>query len=117
MTGIKNYVYYFTHPGTDLNNPVILGCPTAGATGVLPPGSSTVPVSWTEPTQMDNSGMSTFMTTHIPGSPFREGTTEVLYTAEDIADNSAECSFIVTVTSSGKSQVIFGVFQIKQVEY
>ncbi|XP_030840813.1 uncharacterized protein LOC105442568 [Strongylocentrotus purpuratus] len=85
----------------DLNNPVILGCPTAGVTGVLPPGSSTVPVSWAEPTQMDNSGMSTFMSTHIPGSPFREGTTEVLYTAEDIADNSAECSFIVTVTSSG----------------
>lgn len=84
-----------------MNNPVILGCPTAGATGVLPPGSSTVPVSWTEPTHMDNSGMSTFMSTHIPGSPFREGTTEVLYTAEDIADNSAECSFIVSVTSPG----------------
>ncbi|XP_041474194.1 uncharacterized protein LOC121422993 isoform X1 [Lytechinus variegatus] len=89
----------FTVQVRDQTTPFIMDCPSS-ANGVLPQASSSdVPVFWTPPTHTDNSGMSTLRSTHIPGSSFREGTTEVLYTAVDVAGNLDECRFTVTVTS------------------
>ena len=78
--------------------PVIIGCPddkqvTAAA------GANSAFVSWTEPTASDNSGITPTVTrTHVPNSRFFLGTTLVTYTFTDRSDNTAVCSFEVTIS-------------------
>ena len=55
-------------------------------------------VPWTEPTAIDNSGMIPTVTqSHQSGDSFNIGTTQVIYTFEDMAGNQAQCSFTVTL--------------------
>ncbi len=62
-------------------------------------GSCGAVVSWTPPTATDNCGSVTLSTNNYnPGDSFLPGITTVVYTATDVAGNTATCSFTVTVT-------------------
>ena len=82
----------------DNQPPTYTGCP-GGRTAVLPTGSSTVVVTWTEPIAQDNNGVARTDQTHQPGSSFSAGLSTVMYTFTDVAGNQAVCEFTVTVTS------------------
>ncbi len=53
-------------------------------------------VSWVEPTATDNCS-ATVTSSHNPGDNFAVGITTVTYTATDVAGNSVNCSFEVTI--------------------
>ncbi len=66
---------------------------------MVPPGIQSVPVTWSEPTATDNSGMIPIVTqTHHSGDIFFVGETQVTYTVTDNQGNEATCSFTVTGT-------------------
>ena len=77
--------------------PFVRGCPddiriTASA------GVNSALVVWTEPTATDSSGNTpTVRRTHAPNSDFPVGTTIVTYIFTDGSDNTARCTFDVTV--------------------
>ncbi|XP_071959503.1 hyalin-like [Antedon mediterranea] len=86
----------FTITVTDKKNPVINNCPidtTVNTTTGLP----TANISWIEPTAIDNSGYWGLTADIGPGSEFPIGNIVVTYTAEDPYENTATCSFTVTV--------------------
>src|SRR5690606_1745846 len=53
---------------------------------------------WTPPTV--NTGCVTLTSNHNPGDAFPFGTTQVIYTAKDAANNISTCSFNVVVTDN-----------------
>ncbi|MGC3943563.1 MAG: HYR domain-containing protein [Chryseolinea sp.] len=53
--------------------------------------------SWAAPVASDVCTPPTLTSSHNPGDNFPVGMTTVVYTAKDIAGNTATCSFIVTV--------------------
>ncbi|QQS27772.1 MAG: HYR domain-containing protein [Sphingobacteriales bacterium] len=55
-------------------------------------------ITWTPPTATDNCITVNVTGTHNPGTAFPLGTTTVTYTATDGANNTATCSFTVTVS-------------------
>jgi HYR domain/Secretion system C-terminal sorting domain/Calx-beta domain len=80
----------------DLTAPVITGCPAN-----ISKTTTTTTATWTAPAATDNcSGIVTWTSTHTSGASFPIGTTTVTYTAKDVANNTATCSFTVIVTSS-----------------
>ncbi len=83
---------------TDDTDPVIAGCPsniTASANA-----SCKGTVSWIIPTASDNcSGLVTLTSSHSPGL-FSVGTTQVTYTATDVAGNASTCTFNVIVNDN-----------------
>ncbi|GMQ24093.1 hypothetical protein Aoki45_07750 [Algoriphagus sp. oki45] len=83
----------------DTEAPVINDCPT-NITVSNDSGSCGAVVNWTPPTGTDNSGSVTLTSNFEPGSSFPVGTTLVTYTATDLSDNSATCSFEVNVVDS-----------------
>ncbi|MFH1120176.1 MAG: Calx-beta domain-containing protein, partial [Bacteroidota bacterium] len=95
----------FTITISDNEAPVISGCP-ANITRTSGAGVCTATVSWTEPTATDNcttAGNLVWTKSHLPGSVFSAGTTNVTYTATDAAGNiSNVCSFTVTVVDNQK---------------
>ncbi|XP_022098072.1 hyalin-like isoform X2 [Acanthaster planci] len=81
----------------DSRIPTITGCP--GRTiAVLPPGSSSVAVSWTEPVGADDNGVVNMTRSHRPGNTFTLGNATVTYTFTDQAGNQATCRFTVSVS-------------------
>ncbi|XP_072175625.1 uncharacterized protein [Diadema setosum] len=80
---------------SDPEPPSFIGCP--GDIGEIVSGVDTATVSWTPPVASDNSGSVTVTTTHDPGQTFPLGTTDVTYTAVDMAGNVNECAFSVVV--------------------
>ncbi|MFN8285149.1 MAG: GEVED domain-containing protein [Chitinophagales bacterium] len=75
------------------NPPTISGCPS----NIL---SANHIVNWTAPTANDNCPGVVLTSNYTPGSSFPTGTTTVTYTATDINNNTATCSFDVTVVGS-----------------
>ena len=61
-------------------------------------GKAFVIVNWTEPNATDNSGVVTVSSSIKSGSLFYIGITNVTYTATDSSGNTAEYTFVVTVT-------------------
>ncbi len=61
------------------------------------PGACSAVVTWSAPTAMDNVGVASVICDPPSGSAFPVGTTTVTCTATDLAGNTAECSFEVTV--------------------
>ena len=61
-------------------------------------GSGGVEVTWTRPTEADNSGYVTLTSSHESPFNFPLGETIVSYTARDDAGNVAMASFAVTIT-------------------
>ena len=86
---------------TDIVPPVLTACP---ANMNLTTATTTTIASWTAPTATDNCSPPSVIFTSSPttgltnGGVFPIGTTTVRYTAKDAKNNTATCSFTVTVT-------------------
>ncbi|XP_072013682.1 uncharacterized protein [Amphiura filiformis] len=111
MVGITRVTYIFSDSSgnearcsfgitvlsVDSDAPIVSGCPNS-ARYPVPFGTSSLPVTWVEPTASDNSGRQpTISRTHQPGQAFPVGTTPVTYTFTDSSGNEAQCSFTITV--------------------
>ncbi len=81
---------------TDNEDPVINGC-LADIVISTDDGSCEASATWTPPTASDNCAVSSFVSSHSPGTIFPKGSTTVLYTATDPAGNTATCTFDVIV--------------------
>ena len=82
---------------TDDEPPTISVCPKSIVDSTSN-GTTTMNITWAAPTASDNSGFVTLTSSHDPGTLFSVGTTEVNYTAVDLAGNMAEvCAFNVTI--------------------
>ena len=57
-----------------------------------------MPVSWTEPSAVDDTSAVTVTQTASPGDSFGLGTSQVAYTFSDASGNVAVCSFFITLT-------------------
>ncbi len=80
----------------DTQKPVVFGCP---ANIWLPTNTNIngAVAMWSAPGAGDNCGVTSFTASHVEGSVFPVGTTTVTYTAKDAANNTATCSFLITV--------------------
>ena len=81
----------------DNTAPVISNCPSDISLSVGS-GVTSVPVSWTEPSAVDDTSAVTVTQTASSGDSFGLGTTQVVYTFSDDSGNVAICSFVVTLT-------------------
>lgn len=81
----------------DTISPQILNCPTDIQVNSNSANCAS-PVTWTEPTTLDNCA-SNLSSNFQSGSVFPLGVSTVVYTASDIAGNSATCSFDVTINA------------------
>src|SRR5882724_4753713 len=77
------------------NTPPVISCPGNIVVNAIP-GTCAAPVSFTD-TANDNCSSSTIITSKTSGSSFPVGTTTVNATVTDVAGNSSNCSFTVTV--------------------
>ncbi|XP_072049429.1 uncharacterized protein [Amphiura filiformis] len=90
------------YDGQTCNNPVdtippVISC-IHNISQTVNNGVGGTTVNWTEPTATDNSGTVTLATrSHNPGSFFPVGTTNVTYKFVDGSNNSANCTFNVSV--------------------
>jgi hypothetical protein len=80
---------------SDAIPPTFARCPTDT---IINANQPTI-VNWTSPAVSDNCGIPSLNVNYASGSSFPVGVTKVIYTATDIANNSAVCSFNVAVTS------------------
>lgn len=99
----------FTVTGTDRTAPEITGTPEniAVTTGEESADCSKV-ATWAEPVANDNcSGPLTYFSrTHVPGTAFNVGVTEVTYVFKDEAGNESSTRFNVVVTDDAKPVLI-----------
>lgn len=80
----------------DTQKPTFSGCPS----NLLLPTNTTINGAvaiWNAPGAGDNCGVTVLNASHMPGSVFPVGTTTVTYTAGDAAENTATCTFTITV--------------------
>lgn len=84
---------------TDTVNPTI-SCPSNITTAEDTTGSGFATVTYPDPTASDDSGSVAVSCDHDSGSTFPVGTTTVMCTATDPANNTAHCSFTVTVSGT-----------------
>nr|MCU0345739.1 HYR domain-containing protein [Saprospiraceae bacterium] len=80
----------------DTQKPIVSGCP---ANIFLPTNTAIngAVAIWNAPGAGDNCGVTVLNASHVPGAVFPVGTTTVTYTAGDAAENTATCSFTITV--------------------
>jgi hypothetical protein len=98
-----------TNPcANDVVKPVFTNCPINIAQTITT--GTTATVTWTPPTATDNCGIPLVTNTHSAGTIFPLGPTTVTYTATDARNNTATCSFIVTVTNPCLNDSIAPVF-------
>ena len=83
-------------PSSDVIKPVITGCADITANTTSSSTSCNVAVTWTPP-QVSDCQLVSFTSVPASGSLFPIGKTTVVYTAKDINNNTATCSFKVTV--------------------
>lgn len=88
----------FTVTVTYTEAPEVTGCP-ADLTGISDDTDEAV-VTWIEPVFTTRCGTLAIQKSHEPGSRFRTGITEVVYTASDGLGNTTECRFGVNVDLS-----------------
>eukprot|EP00057_Strongylocentrotus_purpuratus_P029685 XP_011684159.1 PREDICTED: hyalin [Strongylocentrotus purpuratus] len=83
----------------DNTPPVFINCPSNIGVNVEI-GTPSASVTWTVPTAVDASSVST-VSSHNPGQSFTTGTTTtVVYTASDAFANVGQCAFTITVTAT-----------------
>ena len=75
-----------------------------------------MPVTWTEPSAVDETSAVTSTQTASPGDAFNLGTTQVVYTFSDASGNVAICSFTITLTGN-ISQYVMLLLQISILSY
>ena len=91
------YFHYLTVVGADTTPPIVIACPDS-ITNTIPFGTTSLSVTWTEPTATDNTGVMPSVTqSHQSGDEFSVGATNVTYTFTDEAGNEAMCVFTVTI--------------------
>ena len=75
------------------------GCGSSNdITQTIPLGTSSTPVSWTEPQATDNCGSVVQQSrSHTPGAVFGPGVTQVVYVFADGSGNTVSCSFDINV--------------------
>jgi hypothetical protein len=78
----------------DTTKPVLYYCPT-NITKETP--DTLALVSFRAPTAVDNCGIKSLIASPKSGSVFQVGTTNVIYTATDLSNNTKTCSFTVTI--------------------
>ncbi len=81
----------------DVHGPEISGLPLEISSDTDPDSCLAI-VDWAEASVLDHCGDFNLEKTHEPGTAFPVGTTEVVYTATDLAGNVTQVSFPVTVT-------------------
>ena len=92
-----DFFFCLTALEADTIPPVITSCPDS-STKILPFGSTSISVTWVEPTATDNSGIDPAITqSHTPGDTFSMGTTLITYTFADLGGNEAVCTFTISV--------------------
>ena len=79
----------------DKDNPFFWECPND--TLVLPNLGCKAVVTWIPPVAMDDCGLTSVTSTHVPGDTFDQGNTTIIYTAVDACGNDSTCSFVITV--------------------
>ncbi|XP_072018428.1 uncharacterized protein [Amphiura filiformis] len=78
--------------------PFVIGCP-GNINDFVSLGIPGKVITWSEPSSNDNSGVSTISSrSHPPGSFFLVDATTVTYVFSDESGNTAECSFVVTIS-------------------
>ncbi|XP_022092566.1 uncharacterized protein LOC110980305 [Acanthaster planci] len=78
--------------------PVILRCPSDINKTTPEHNTSGVIVKWSRPKVRDNSGVPvSWLTTHRSNTAFPAGQTNVTYTFFDTSNNTATCTFVVTI--------------------
>ena len=82
-------------PGTDSTPPTI-NCPS-DISKTLPQGQCDDTATWAAPSTSDNCSAVNVVGSHNSGDTFQPGTTTVTYTATDASNNSATCTFKVTL--------------------
>ncbi|MAW77717.1 MAG: hypothetical protein CMJ95_10100 [Planctomycetes bacterium] len=70
------------------------------------PGLCSAVTNWDTPIPADNCQIMSLGTTHLPGTVFPVGPTEVTYTAMDIYGNIATHSFVVTVLDNEMAEIL-----------
>jgi hypothetical protein len=78
----------------DFTKPILTRCP---ANINLVSIDSCTFVNWVAPTATDNCGTPTVTPSQQPNTCFKMGTTTVIYTAKDGNNNTASCSFLITI--------------------
>jgi hypothetical protein len=81
----------------DNDAPHINNCPADITVNNTPGKCQNDQVMWTPPTPSDNCPSWTMTASHYPGQSFPVGTTTITYTVIDGANNTATCSFDITV--------------------
>lgn len=81
---------------TDVTPPVFQNCPQNINLTALA-GSTTAIATWTAPTATDACSTPSVSSNYTGGGTFFIGTTTVIYTATDVRNNTATCSFNVVV--------------------
>ncbi|HTE29055.1 MAG TPA: HYR domain-containing protein [Chryseolinea sp.] len=93
--------YTFSVTVKDVIPPTVTNCPADVVLTVT--GNCKAKASWTPPTFTDACpGMVNVTPSHNPGMDFPVGTTEVTYTAVDLASNVTQCKFNVVVKDQVK---------------
>ena len=90
----------------DVTPPQIVNCPSNQTINVLP-GTCGATATWVAPTATDNCSSVTLTSDFASGFNFPVGPTVVTYTAQDMAGNSQNCSFTITVVDN-EAPVIVG---------
>jgi HYR domain/CARDB/Secretion system C-terminal sorting domain/Domain of unknown function DUF11 len=80
------------HP--DMTAPIITTCPQ---NQLVTTTAAIAAANWVEPTGLDSCTAITFTSNYPSGYFFPIGARTVIYTARDVAGNTAKCSFVVTV--------------------
>jgi HYR domain/GEVED domain/Domain of unknown function DUF11/Secretion system C-terminal sorting domain/Leucine rich repeat len=80
---------------SDITPPTFARCPLDT---IINANQPTI-VNWTTPAVSDNCGIPSLGVNYASGSTFPMGVTRVIYTATDVANNTAVCSFNVTVSN------------------
>ena len=70
------------------------------------PGACVAALTWVPPTLSNNCDLLTLTSNFDPGDLFPVGITTVIYTATDLAGNTFECDFNITINSSGPPLVL-----------
>ncbi len=91
----------------DVKAPDFTNCPAN--ISLITTGINAV-ATWTAPTVVDNCSPVVLTNSHSSGASFPIGTTTVTYTAKDTSNNTATCTFIVTVINPCANDAVQPVF-------
>ncbi|XP_071961221.1 uncharacterized protein [Antedon mediterranea] len=108
VNGNKAECSFFVDVVQDTIAPIFRDC-KENITKWIPANKQQTVVSWIAPTATDNVGIENVTTTHFPGSNFKVGISLVTYTAVDVNEIKAECSFFVTVFQEPKHEYTIAI--------